>query len=166
VDAPGGGPPLAAAVASYVAYPYAAACCALAFPALAAICAAAPNEPPLACALPSLAPSSLSASAFALTMHGEPRKKDAGAEMDPRAAIVRALTPDAARYAPGEALAAAAFITAAASSQPMLAESMLLPAKLSPTGEGEDGCDVESALDSLWTVLGNAKELREEDPRL
>ena len=166
VDAPGGGPPLAAAVASYVAYPYAAACCALAFPALAAICAAAPNEPPLACALPSLAPSSLSASAFALTMHGEPRKKDAGAEMDPRAAIVRALTPDAARYAPGEALAAAAFITAAASSQPMLAESMLLPAKLSPTGEAEDGCDVESALDSLWTVLGNAKELREEDPRL
>ena len=53
VEAPWGGPPLAAAVASYAAYPYAAACCPLALPALAALCAGAPAEPPLACALPS-----------------------------------------------------------------------------------------------------------------
>ena len=79
--------------------------------------------------------------------------------MDVRAAIVRALTPAAGRVAPDTARAAAAFIAAAAAKQPMLAESMLLPAKLA-------GGDEESALDALWECLGDAKTMRAENPRM
>ena len=41
----------------------------------------------------------------------------------------------------------------------MLAESMLLPAKLA-------GGDEESALDALWECLGDAKTMRAENPRM
>ena len=148
VEAPGGGAPLAAAVASYAAYPYAAACCPLALPALAALCEAAPADPPLACAIPALAPSSVSAfatRALAWDGSGSDATEDPSTTLDVRAAIVRALTPAAGRVAPDTAHAAAAFITAAATKQPMLAEAMLLPAKLA-------GGDEESALDALWEL--------------
>ena len=92
VEAPWGGPPLAAAVASYAAYPYAAACCPLVLPALASLCAAAPAEPPLACALPSLAPraSKRLGVGFGLTLLLAD-KEDAGSSgsdmLDARAAV-------------------------------------------------------------------------------
>ena len=191
VEAPWGGPPLAAAVASYAAYPYAAACCPLALPALAALCERAPAEPPLACALPSLAPrgargfgfsstlslpeSSASASASARTL--SPSETGGGAApdaLDARAAVVRALAPGAARADPAAARAAAAFLAAAAARQPMLAEALLLPARLGADvraeearadGDGDPGDVPASALDSLWACLGEAAATRASDPR-
>ena len=84
--------------------------------------------------------------------------------------MVRALTPAAARLAPAAARAAAAFITAAAARQPMLAESMLLPAQLSKVATAASSSGSEgkgsSMLDSLWECLGEAGEMRVRDPRM
>jgi len=163
VEAPGGGPPLAAAVASYAAYPYAETC-ELALPALASLCEAAPADPPLACAIPALTPSSLSAStrAFELAKGGSSENVP---DLDVRGAIAQALTPSvglAGSPAKDRAVrAAAAFVAAAAARQPMLAESMLLPAKLS----GDEDAPA-SALDALWACLGDAGEARRTNPRL
>jgi len=163
VEGPGGGSPLAAAVASYAAYPFDAVFRPLALPALAALCAAAPADPPLACALPSLAPASDAPSAFDSPYsphkgsHAETSKK-----LDVRAAIVNALKPAAARGDPEGFRAAAALVTAAAARQPMLAESMLIPAKLGAVKPDEEDA---STLDSLYECLGDAKAMRANDPR-
>lgn len=164
VEGPGGSSPLAAAVASYAAYPFDATFRPLALPALAALCAAAPVDPPLACALPSLAPASGAHSAFALPYNDTDvgKKGEGDAKLDVRAAIVNALKPHAARGDPDGFRAAAALVTAAAVRQPMLAESMLIPAKLG--AEKPDETEA-SMLDSLYECLGEAKEMRANDPR-
>ena len=163
VEGPGGGSPLAAAVASYAAYPFDAVFRPLALPALAALCAAAPADPPLACALPSLASASDVPSAFdSPYKHKGDADVAAAAKLDVRAAIVNALKPAAARGDPKGFRAAAALVTAAAARQPMLAESMLIPAKLGAVKPDEEDA---STLDSLYECLGEAKTMRANDPR-
>ena len=53
-------------------------------------------------------------------------------------------------------------MTAAAARQPMLAESMLIPAKLGAVKPDEEDA---STLDSLYECLGDAKSMRANDPR-
>ena len=82
------------------------------------------------------------------------KKGEGDAKLDVRAAIVNALKPQAARGDPDGFRAAAALVTAAAVRQPMLAESMLIPAKLG--AEKPDETEA-SMLDSLYECLGEAK---------
>ena len=132
VEGPGGSSPLAAAVASYAAYPFDATFRPLALPALAALCAAAPVDPPLACALPSLAPASGAHSAFALPYNDTDvgKKGEGDAKLDVRAAIVNALKPHAARGDPDGFRAAAALVTAAAVRQPVACDAQRGEAEL------------------------------------